>query len=401
MKVIIKPSIAKGEITAPPSKSYAHRLLICSALAKGISTVKGIIDSKDMEATLNCIKSLGVSCSKENDTVTVNSVNFTKNEIADFHCNESGSTLRFFIPIALVFGGMNKFYGTEKLLSRGLDAYYDICKSQGIKVTNEAASVTFEGKLKSDTFNVRGDISSQFISGLLFALPLLNGDSVVNVTTTLESAGYIDITLDTLKTFGIEINRNGNTFFVKGNQKYQPQSLTVEGDMSNTAFLDAFNILGGNVSIIGCKFDSYQADKLYLQHMLSLKNGTPEIDLSNCPDLAPILFALAASHNGATFTGTKRLKIKESDRAEAMALELEKFGIDVSVYENSVIVHKGEIKKPTETLYGHNDHRIVMSLAVLSTIYGGEIEGCEAVSKSYPTFFEDIKSLGIKWEIAE
>lgn len=401
MKVIIKPSIANGEITAPPSKSYAHRLLICSALANGVSTINGVINSKDMEATLNCIKSLGASYSKENDTVIVNSENSIKNEISEFYCNESGSTLRFFIPIALAFGGINKFYGTEKLLSRGLDVYYDICKSQCIKVTNELASVTFEGKLNHGTFNVRGDISSQFISGLLFALPLLNGDSVINITTALESAGYIDITLDTLKTFGVEINRDGNTFFVKGNQKYQPQSVTTEGDMSNAAFLDAFNILGGNVSVIGCNSNTYQADKVYLQHMQSIKNSTPEIDLSNCPDLAPVLFALASSQNGATFIGTKRLKIKESDRAEAMALELKKFGIDVNVYENSVVVNKGEIKKPTEALYGHNDHRIVMSLAILSSICGGEIEGCEAVSKSYPAFFEDIKSLGIKWEIVE
>ena len=401
MKVIIKPSIAVGEITAPPSKSYAHRLLICSALAKGVSTVNGVINSKDMEATLNCIKALGASYSKENDTVIVNSENSIKNEISEFYCNESGSTLRFFIPIALAFGGINKFYGTEKLLSRGLDVYYDICKSQGIKVTNELDSVTFEGKLNHGTFNVRGDISSQFISGLLFALPLLNGDSVINITTALESAGYIDITLDTLKKFGIEISREQNSFFVKGNQEYKSQNVTVEGDMSNAAFLDAFNILGGNVSVIGCNSNTYQADKVYLQHMQSIKNSTPEIDLSNCPDLAPILFTLAASQNGATFVGTKRLKIKESDRAEVMALELKKFGISVDVHENSVIVHNGEIKKPTETLCGHNDHRIVMSLAVLSTIYGGEIDGCEAVSKSYPTFFEDIKSLGIKWEMVE
>ena len=401
MKVIIKPSIASGEITAPPSKSYAHRLLICSALAKGVSTINGVINSKDMEATLNCIKALGVSYSKENNVVTVNSENSLKSEESEFYCNESGSTLRFFIPIALANGGINKFYGTEKLLSRGLEVYEEICESQGIKVTKEKNSVTFEGKLKSDTFNVRGDISSQFISGLLFALPLLNGDSVINVTTNLESAGYIDITLDTLKAFGIEISREQNSFFVKGNQKYQPQNVTVEGDMSNAAFLDAFNVLGGDVFVIGCNKSSYQADSVYMQHMESLKNSAPEIDLSNCPDLAPILFAIAASQNGATFVGTKRLKIKESDRAEVMALELKKFGISVDVHENSVIVHKGEIKKPTETLCGHNDHRIVMSLAVLSTIYGGEIDGCEAVSKSYPTFFEDIKSLGIKWEMVE
>lgn len=401
MKVIIKPSIAKGEISAPPSKSYAHRFLICSALAKGESDVNGVIDSKDMEATLNCISALGASYSKEKNTVKVNSKCFAKNEIREFYCNESGSTLRFFIPIALSMGGINKFYGTEKLLSRGLEVYEDICKCQGIKVSKEKDSITFEGKLKHDSFNVRGDISSQFISGLLFALPLLDGDSTINIIPPFESVGYIDVTLDTLKAYGIEVLRKENIFFVKGNQKYQPQSVTVEGDMSNAAFLDAFNILGGDVSVIGCNKQSYQADRVYMQHMESLKNGTPEIDLSNCPDLAPALFALAASQNGAKFVGTRRLKIKESDRAEAMATELRKFGILVDVFENSVIVNKCKLTKPTEILYGHNDHRIVMALSVLSTICGGEIDGCEAVSKSYPSFFDDIQGLGVKLEIVK
>jgi 3-phosphoshikimate 1-carboxyvinyltransferase len=203
MKVIIKPSIANGEITAPPSKSYAHRLLICSALAKGVSTINGVINSKDMEATLNCIKSLGASYSKENDTVIVNSENSIKNEISEFYCNESGSTLRFFIPIALAFGGMNIFYGTERLLSRGISVYEEICTDQGIKLEKSLNKLVFTGKLHPGEFNVRGDISSQFITGLLFALPLLDGDSVINITTDLESGGYIDITLDALKKFNI------------------------------------------------------------------------------------------------------------------------------------------------------------------------------------------------------
>lgn len=402
MKVKIEPSIARGEIEAPPSKSYAHRLLICSALANGVSTVKGIINSKDMEATMNCISALGVSFNCENDTVTVNSDGLHKNnDAAKFYCNESGSTLRFFIPIALACGGINEFYGTERLLSRGLEVYEDICKKQGISIEKCKEKVVFNGQLQPDTFNVRGDISSQFITGLLFALPLLNGDSVINITTNLESAGYVDITLDTLKQFGIEIKRDNNTFYIKGNQKYQSASVVVEGDMSNSAFLDAFNILGGDVSVLGLNPLSKQADSVYAPMMVNLKYTSPTLDLSSCPDLAPILFAISATQNGAEFTGTKRLKIKESDRATAMAQELKKFGIKVDVYENSVIVHKGELTKPTEMLYGHNDHRIVMALSVISSIYGGELDGCESVSKSYPDFFEDIKKLGIKCEVTE
>lgn len=400
MRVKIEPSIARGEIYAPPSKSYAHRLLICSALAKGISTVKGVISSKDMEATLNCISALGVSFIHNNDVVTINTETkeITNNE---FYCNESGSTLRFFIPIALTRGGTNKFYGTERLLSRGLEVYEDICKKQNIAIEKNNNCVIFNGKLKPDTFNVRGDISSQFISGLLFALPLLDGDSIINVTTNLESEGYIDITIDTLKAFGVEITRKENSFYIKGNQKYQPSNVTAEGDMSNSAFLDAFNILGGDVSVLGLNINTLQADGVYPQIMVNLKYTSPTVDLSSCPDLAPILFAISAAMNGAKFTGAKRLKIKESDRATAMATELKKLGILVDVNENSVIVHKGELKKPTEILYGHNDHRIVMALSVISSIYGGEIEGCEAVSKSYPDFFEDIKKLGIKCEVTE
>ena len=399
MRVKIEPSIARGEIKAPPSKSYAHRLLICSALANGTSTVNGVINSYDMEATLNCISALGVSFIKENELVTVSSSKLKNSEISKFYCNESGSTLRFFIPLALTLGGINEFYGTERLLSRGLEVYEDICQKQGIVIEKTDKCVKFIGKLKPDTFNVRGNISSQFITGLLFALPLLNGDSVINITTELESASYIDITLDALEQFGIEVTRNENTFYIKGNQKYNPRSVSVEGDMSNAAFLDAFNVLGGDVSVLGLNPLSKQGDSVYAPMMVDLKYTSPEIDISDCPDLAPILFALAAACNGAKFIGTKRLKIKESDRAAAMAMELKKFGIDVSVNENSVTVHQGALCKPMEALDSHNDHRIVMALSVISSIYGGEIDGCEAVSKSYPCFFEDIKKLGIKCEV--
>lgn len=398
MKVKIEKCLPSGEIIAPPSKSYAHRLLICSALSKN-GEVSGIIDSEDMLATLDCIKSLGLDYKKNGRTVSIFQ---GKSESNIFNCRESGSTLRFFIPIALARGGVCEFHGTERLISRGISVYEDICRRQNISVKFTDTSIVLEGRLKPDTFEVRGDISSQFISGLFFALPLLDGDSTVKITTPLESKPYIDITIDTLSRFGVIIEQKGDReFFIKGNQKYQSISTAVEGDFSNSAFLEAFGVLGTDISVIGLKYCSLQGDKVYKEHFEKIKRGYLEADISACPDLGPILIALCAARDGGYLTGTKRLKIKESDRAEAMATELAKFGIQVDVFENAVKIHKGKLNAPKEILSSHNDHRIVMSLCVISTLVGATIDGCEAVSKSYPDFFKDICSLGAKCEIIE
>ena len=401
MKIKINSGVANGVVNAPPSKSYAHRLLICASLAEGISKIQGISDSKDMKATLNCLASLGVPFKKDSDNVIIEGRTFEASLKTHLDCYESGSTIRFFIPIALAIGGEYELYGTERLLSRGFDVYRDICSEQKIVFENDGRRIFVKGKLSHGTFNVRGDVSSQFISGLLFALPLLDGDSVINITTELESAKYVDMTIDALKTFGIEIAKSGNSFFVKGNQKYLPTSVLVEGDMSNSAFLDAFNFLGGRVLVTGLNNNTLQPDGVYLRLFDKLKEDSPTIDVSSCPDLSPILMALSATKNGATFTGTRRLKIKESDRALAMAEELGKLGINVNVYENSVVVHKGNIKAPNESLSGHNDHRIVMALSVICSLCGGIIDGCEAVGKSYPNFFDEISKLGIVCEVIE
>lgn len=400
MKVRIEKGLAKGKICAPPSKSYAHRLLICGALAKGQSKIDGISSSVDMDATLDCIRALGADFEKIGDSVSINGGigDYGKKRI--FNCHESGSTLRFFIPIALLTGDECRLCGSERLMSRGLEVYDEIFKKQNIECKKEKFSLTLKGRLKPDTFNVRGDISSQFISGLLFALPLLDGDSVINITTTLESSAYVDITIQALSLFGVEIKRDANSFYIKGNQKYIPSNQRAEGDYSNAAFLDGFNVLGADVSVIGLNEDSIQGDKIYKEYFELIKNGTPTLDISNCPDLGPVLFALASVKQGATFIGTRRLKIKESDRAEAMKAELLKLGVKTEIFENSVIVHRGA-KAPTERLYGHNDHRIVMALSVILSLFGGEIDGCEAVSKSYPDFFKEIAKIGVRCEVTE
>ncbi|MBO5339136.1 MAG: 3-phosphoshikimate 1-carboxyvinyltransferase [Clostridia bacterium] len=398
MNIRIEKGLAGGTIKAPPSKSYAHRHLIAGALSNGTSMVCGIIDSVDMRATLSCIRALGVKYEKKGEDVSVFGGKYEPEAERIFNCYESGSTLRFFIPIALALGEEATFVGTQRLLSRGLGVYEEIFEKQGIEFTCEKEQIKIKGSLKADTFYVRGDISSQFITGLLFALPLLENDSKIIITTELESKAYVDITLDVLKSFGIEISRKDNELYIGGGQKYIAKNVVVEGDASNSAFLDVFNFLGGDVSVLGINDNTIQADYIYKKYFYDISNSTPKIDLSNCPDLAPITFALAGAKNGAHFVGTRRLKIKESDRATAMATELRKFGIDTEIYENEVIIKNSNLHTPEETLNGHNDHRIVMSLAVLCTLFGGTISGCEAVNKSYPNFFEDIKKLGIKWE---
>ena len=396
MKRKIKKGIAKGEIKAPPSKSYAHRLLIAASLAKGESKIEGVSKSADMEATLNCIKALGRQFTKTGDTVWINGENNDAELV--FDCLESGSTLRFMIPIALLTGRRCKFTGSTRLMERGVEVYEQALGQRGITFEKKENEIILDGKLKPDTYSMPGNVSSQYISGLLFALPLLNGDSVLNLTTPLESAPYVDITIECLNMFGVEIVKGNNSFYIRGNQSYKPLSCEVTGDYSNAAFLDGFNLLGGDVSVFGLNPDSLQGDKVYRQFYEELKIGKPVIDISNCPDLGPVLFALASVQNGATFTGTRRLKIKESDRAEAMKKELSKFGVSLDVQENSVVV-SGGAKAPTAELYGHNDHRIVMALSLLLSRFGGVIDGCEAVCKSYPDFFESIASLGIESEI--
>ena len=402
MKIKIEKGVAKGAILAPPSKSYAHRLLIAAALADGESVIVGISESEDMSATLDCVKVLGAEYEREGDTVRIKGagkrITEASGALKEFFCRESGSTLRFMIPIAMLSGDTCEFIGTERLISRGIGVYTEIFAEKGIKAVSAKDRFRLTGKLTGGLYRVRAYVSSQFISGLLFSLPLADGDSVIELLPPVESKKYIDITVDTIRKFGIAVDFDGNTVKIKGNQKYRPASLTVEGDYSNAAFLDAFNFIGGDVRVGGLNENSLQGDRVYGDYFKALADGCPTLDISDCPDLGPVLFALAAAKNGARFTGTRRLKIKESDRAAAMAEELKKFGAEVEVDENTVTVKKTDLHAPTEIISGHNDHRIVMSMAVLLTLFGGVIDEAEAVRKSYPRFFEDLGKLGIYTE---
>ncbi len=394
MTVTIEKSKASGSVYAPPSKSVAHRALICGALSTG-STVANVDYSNDISATLDCLSALGADVKKDGNTVQVGALNPFETKSVTLDCRESGSTLRFLIPICMLSGANITLTGSKRLFERNLDIYSQIAQKNDITFKKDNNSICLCGKLKSGDYKVAGNISSQFISGLLFALPLLSGDSTLEIVGDYESEPYVDLTLKELDDFGVKIEKCDRIYKIKGNGRYSSQIKSVEGDYSNAAFLDGFNLLGGCVEVFGLDKNSLQGDRIYKQMFEDLKSGKKQFDLSNCPDLAPVMFAMASVFGGAEFCGTRRLKIKESDRAAAMADELAKFGIKVDVFEDNVTVYGGKLKIPSAVLDGHNDHRIVMALSLLCSITGGTISGGEAVAKSYPDYFEKIKSIGI------
>lgn len=401
MTITIKKSTAKGTVTAPPSKSVSHRALICAAFSKGCK-VSNVAYSDDVNATLNCLEVLGATAQRKENSAFLGNLNpekFKENTVLD--CFESGSTLRFMLPICLLGNKKITLTGTKRLFERPLDVFEEMCDKKGLFYEKNENSVTVCGPLNAGEYAVRGDISSQFITGLLLALAFLKGDSTLTILGDAQSRPYIDITIAILKDFGIDIKVSGNSFYIKGSQSFKTDDYFIEGDCSNAAFLDSFNLLGGEVLVEGINTDTTQGDYIYKQIFSDLKNGKKQFDLSDCPDLAPILFSLAAYLGGATFTGTHRLKIKESNRALAMQEELKKFGINTKVYDNEVIIEGAILKEPTEILYSHNDHRIAMALTVLCSITGGTISRAEAVNKSYPNFFKDLDKLKIGLDFDE
>lgn len=396
MIVNIEKGRAKGVFTAPPSKSMAHRNLICAAFTEK-STVRGIDFSEDIKATLACLEALGAEIEICGDVVTLGGIGRNKRKSDNLFCNESGSTLRFMIPICLLNEDSITLGGSPRLFERPNRIYADICSRQNLLFEQKDNSITVRGRIRSGNFAIPGDVSSQFITGLMFVLPLLDGDSIITLTGKIESRSYIFLTIKALSDFGIKIEQTSyDTYYIRGNQTYQNRDVTVEGDYSNAAFFSALNFLGGDVEIKGLDEKSLQGDRIYQKLFPLLETEKPCMDISDCPDLAPVLFAVAAAKNGGVFTGTRRLKIKESDRAQAMKEELAKFGISVTVNENDVVVEKGELTPPKEMLRGHNDHRIVMALSVLCTLTGGQIDDAQSVAKSFPCFFEAFAKVGGK-----
>jgi len=420
--VKITPTELKGQISVPPSKSISHRTLICASLARGESTISNISLSDDILATINGIKALWakVNYIKSNsnggtyDVVVVGN-GFPEIQKSTIDCMESGSTLRFLIPVALLAGKEVTFTGRGRLAQRPLDVYCRIFENQGINYCTgpEGLPITFSGKLKAGIFYVRGDVSSQFISGLLFSLPLLESDSEILVTTPMESKGYVDLTIDVLKKYAIDIdNHNYEYFRVKGNQSYKPANCSVEGDYSQSAFWLVAGILNGNISCANLNPNSLQGDKIIVSILTemgaaltldgnSINAQTSQttgitIDASQCPDLVPPLAVLGAlSKNTTRIVNAGRLKIKESDRLKALSTELGKLGAKITEFPDGLEIHGRDLLEGG-TVDSWNDHRIAMAMAVAALRCKNPviIKNSDSVKKSYPNFWNEFRKLG-------
>ena len=418
MKAVIKPSKACGSITIPPSKSMAHRAIICAALAEGESVISNIDYSVDITTTIDCMRKLGAQIECGKTAVKVKGIK-DFSHIADTHieCNESGSTLRFLIPIFSLTGQKITFTGKNRLLKRPQKIYREIFTEAGLLFEQTEEKIEIQGPLPAKKYTIAGNVSSQFISGLLFTLPLLKEDSTIHILPPFESRSYIDLTIQMLAKFGVEIIwQNELTLYIKGNQKYLARNETVEGDFSQFAFFGVLSAVNNPVDICGMDPHSLQGDRQILQILsdfgceVSFEKGIykvnaskglkgTSVDLKNCPDLGPVLCTLAMFSKGTSnITNAGRLRIKESDRILAMQTECAKMGCKIEDTENEMVIHGG-CTTPTEIINGWKDHRIVMATAVALSVLGGTIDGCEAITKSYPSFFDDMKKAGIEVEL--
>ena len=400
MIATFKPCKLQGAIDAPPSKSMSHRHLIGAALSGQTCTLTGVDYNRDVSATMECLRALGARVVCDGGKVIVEPQGFMQAESPVLDCGESGSTLRFFLPLALCLGRPVTLTGSERLLSRPLEVYESLCAENGFAYRKNQTSVTVCGRLKSGAYTLRGDISSQFITGMILALVYLGQASSIEILPPFESRSYVELTLSALRSFGAEVSFADDYRMEIKPSKLCGYSGHIEGDYSNAAFLDAFNMLGSEIAVGNLNPHSLQGDRVYKAYFEELEKGMPTLDISDCPDLGPVLFALASLKNGATFTGTDRLKLKESDRGAAMHAELAKLGGGLIFGDNTITVPRQDLCYRGVPLEGHNDHRIVMAMSVILSVTGGCIHGAEAVGKSYPGFFEVIQKLGAAVSLA-
>ena len=411
--VTVYPGRLEGTLTPPPSKSAAHRAILGAALCKGISTISPIALSDDISATLEAIQALGAVASLDGDTLTVDGSNTFSRRDAVIDCLESGSTLRFLIPVAAAGGVTAKFVGRGRLPERPIGIYLDCLPPCGVQCSTKGGlPLHIGGKLQPGTFSFPGDISSQFITGLLYALPLLDGESRIVLTTPLQSAGYVEMTLHVLSQFGITVECLPDEYRIPGGQHYQPANIQVEADWSQAAFFLAAGALGGDITLKGLLPLSTQGDReaahLFTRYgaLVSWSKGEvtcrkkflchQEIDASHIPDLVTILAVTAALSSGETrISGAARLRIKESDRLATTKALITALGGYCREFHDGLVI-RGIPAFSGGQVDGAGDHRIVMAAAIaaLNASSPVTILGAEAVNKSYPAFFEDFKRLG-------
>ncbi len=390
--VELENSILNGDISIPPSKSAAHRALICSFLSGG-GNVEGIIDSADMKATTGALDAL-----------------HNGNEVID--CIESGSTLRFLIPVAAALGKSVTFVGSGRLPERPIGEYITLLEAHGVKCESDGfLPLKISGKLRGGRFELRGDISSQYVTGLLLALPLLKENSEIVLTSPLQSKPYVDMTIKVLKDYGVEVEESENGYLIKGNQKYKVRDYIVEGDWSQAAFFLAAGAIGGDITVLRLDINSTQGDKEIVSILkrfgadVEVNNNSvsarkselhaAEIDAKDIPDMVPALSVVAANASGKTvIKNIQRLRLKESDRVQSIVSNLKRAGVKAQATENEIIIEGSKIKGAE--LCGFNDHRIVMAMSILALFAQGKttITDAQSINKSYPGFFEDYNLLG-------
>lgn len=418
--VKLYPSSLNGSLDVISSKSMTHRVIIASSLANETSVLTNVDLSNDILATIEAVKAYGTKVTIKNKTLKIEpSLKKTlKKKIID--CNESGSTLRFFIPVIPMFSKKVTFTGAKSLLGRPMNIYEDIFRKSNSEFVQNSDSITVKGSVQAGEYIIDGSVSSQFFTGLMFVLPLLEKDSVIKVKGKLESKSYIDLTLQVLDKFGITIVENNNTYYIQGNQTYKGRNMSVEGDYSQAAFMLVGGAINGHVKLNNLSNDSVQGDRVIIDQIenmkgkiirledgfssLKAKTEGSIIDLADCPDLGPILALLGSLSKGSTkLINAERLKIKESDRIESTVVTLQKLGATISATDSEIIIEGKDYLTGGVTLDSFNDHRIAMmiSIAALRCKKPILLTNSKAVNKSYPHFFEDYMQLGGILEILE
>ena len=413
-KIKITPSPLSGEVTVPPSKSVAHRNIICAALANGTSVISPACHSEDIDATIGCVTALGAKVEEKNGKFYITGIDRDKikNKSVTLNCGESGSTLRFMLPIAAALGTNATFIGRGRLPNRPIDALTSILSENGVKCSSNSLPLTISGVLAPNEYKISGNISSQYLTGLLFAIAL-NGGSA-SLTTELQSSGYVDLTARIMSYFGVEITKNGNIYTAKGD--FSPTNSWVEGDWSQACFFLSAAALGGKITLNGLDLKSTQGDKsvieLYKNFGAEIKTeqaqiiakgenlSAIEINCSNIPDAVPALSVVGAMADGTTvIRGGERLRFKETDRIKTVIDGLTAMGIKATELPDGMKITGGKAKGGR--VNGEGDHRIVMAFAVLGAYADGPtiIDGYKAINKSYPTFFEDFRRLGGKADV--